>query len=182
MDELNDLYQVDGHAHSILDEIEVNLEQMAARYRIGDGRGATYVTAANNCAQDSSQAFYAATVNIRELVETARDQATWQATHPEQAERLERVRAVGRTLRPKLVGSNARRDDWRYGVENLGIHENILRNLLRGLGTWRTILPRKASDTYAEVFLQHGAALWVLRTNQIGGWDPAIEPIPAWTF
>jgi predicted Abi (CAAX) family protease len=43
-DELNDVYQVDGRAHSILDEIEVNLEQMAARYRIGDGRGATYVT------------------------------------------------------------------------------------------------------------------------------------------
>ncbi len=75
-----------------------------------------------------------------------------------------------------------RRADWRYGAENLGIAESSLHNLLRGLGTWRTVLPRKTSDTYAQIFLEHGASLWTLCTYQVGGHNPDIEPIPAWTF
>ncbi|MCU0549723.1 MAG: hypothetical protein MUC48_10285 [Leptolyngbya sp. Prado105] len=35
----------------------------------------------------------------------------------------------------------------------------------------RTLLPRKASDTIVKVFLDHGASAWVLRTNQVGGYD-----------
>ncbi len=60
-----------------MDAIRGNLEQMTARYRIGDGRGATYVAAANNCAQDYSQALYAAIIEIRELLETTTDLAAW---------------------------------------------------------------------------------------------------------
>lgn len=33
---------------------------MAARYRIGDGTGGTFVRPANNCTQDANQALYAA--------------------------------------------------------------------------------------------------------------------------
>jgi predicted Abi (CAAX) family protease len=181
-DEFNDPYQVDGRPYSIMDAIKGNLEQMAARYRIGDGRGATFVAAANNCAQDSSQAFYAAIVEIGELIETSQDLDGWAAANPAQANRLRSMRHLGGALRRKLVGGNARRADWHYAVENLGIDENPVLNLVRGLGTWRTLLPRKTSDTYARVFLDHGAALWVLGTYQVGGLDPNIEPIPAWTF
>jgi predicted Abi (CAAX) family protease len=39
------------------------------------------------------------------------------------------------------------------------------------------MLPRKASDTITELCLDHGAALWVLRTNQVGGENPDIEPV-----
>jgi predicted Abi (CAAX) family protease len=181
-DELNDLYLVDGRPYSVMDAIIRNLEQMAARYRIGDGRGATFVAAANNCAQDSSQAFYAAIVEVGELIETGQNVAEWAVANPEQAARLRRVQTIGHALQHKVVGGDARRADWRYGVENLGISENPIRNLLRGLGTWRTVLPRKASDTYAQVFLNAGATLWVLSTFQVGGYDPNIEPIPALTF
>jgi predicted Abi (CAAX) family protease len=181
-DELNDPYQVSGQSYSVMRAIKSNLEQMAARYRIGDGRGATYVAAANNCSQDSSQAFYAAIVEIGELIETSQNLDEWAAANPTQAARLRRVQQVGRALRRKLVGGDARRPDWRYGVENLGIDENPLRNLARGLGTWRTLLPRKTSDTCARVFLQQGAALWVLGAYQVGGLDPNIEPIPVFTF
>ncbi|MDI9549952.1 MAG: hypothetical protein QM346_20350 [Chloroflexota bacterium] len=179
---LNDLYPVDGRLYSVLDAIRDNLEQMAARYRIGDGRGATYVAAANNCAQDSSQALYAAIIEIRELLETSTDLAAWTAQHPEQAARLRKLQSLGQELRRKLVGGNARRADWRYGVQNLGITENPLRNFLRGLATWRTVLPRKTSDTFAQVFLEHDASLWTLCAYQVGGYNPDIEPIPAWTF
>ena len=181
-DELNDPYLVDGRPYSVMDAIAGNLEQMAARYRIGDGRGFTYVAAANNCAQDSSQAFYAAIVEIGELIATSQNLENWIETNPDQAARLRRVQHVGRALRRKLVGGNARRGDWHYAVENLGVDENPIRNIVRGLGTWRTLLPRKTSDTYAKVFLDHGAALWVLGTYQVGGSNPNIEPIPAWTF
>ncbi len=182
LDELNDKYRVGNRPYSVMDAIKANLEQMAARYRIGDGRGATYVAAANNCAQDSAQAFYAAIVEIRELVETSVDFDAWAAANPEQAARLEHLGRVGRTLRQKLLGGNPRRDDWRLGIENLGLGENSLRNLLRALGSWRTALPRKTSDTFAQAFLDHGAALWVLCYFQVGGLDPNIEPIAPWTF
>jgi len=54
--------------------------------------------------------------------------------------------------------------------------------LLRGLVSWRTMLPRLASDTIVELFLSQGAAMWVLRTNQVGGFDPDIEPVAPTTF
>jgi predicted Abi (CAAX) family protease len=39
------------------------------------------------------------------------------------------------------------------------------------------MLPRLASDTIVKIFLQAGASVWVLRTNQVGGFDPEIEPV-----
>ncbi len=49
--------------------------------------------------------------------------------------------------------------------------------LLIGIGSWRTMLPRLASKTIAKQFLQEGASIWVLRTSQVGGYDPDIEPV-----
>jgi len=56
-----------------------------------------------------------------------------------------------------------------------------LKNLGRGRLSWRTMLPRKASDTITGLCLDHGSALWVLRTNPIGGEDPNIEPVAPFT-
>jgi predicted Abi (CAAX) family protease len=53
---------------------------------------------------------------------------------------------------------------------------------MMGLGSWRTLLPRKASDTVVKVFLKYGASVWVLRTSQVGGADPDIEPIAPMTL
>lgn len=181
-DELNDPYGIEGQPYSVMDAIQANFEQMTARYRIGDGRGATFVAAANNCAQDSGQAFYAAIVEIGELIATSPNWDQWISANPLQAARLARIKKLGSALRQKLVGGNARRADWHYGIENLGIDENPLRNLLRGLGTWRTLLPRKTSDTFAQVFIEHGAKVWVLASFQVGGLDPNIEPIAPITF
>lgn len=181
-DELNDPYGIDGQPYSIMDAIRTNLDQMTARYRIGDGRGATFVAAANNCAQDSGQAFYSAIVEIGELIATSPNWESWVSANPDRAARLARVKKLGGALRKKLVGGNARRADWHYGVENLGIDENPLRNLMRGLGTWRTLFPRKTSDTFAQIFIEHGAKVWVLASFQVGGLDPNIEPIAPMTF
>ena len=45
------------------------------------------------------------------------------------------------------------------------------------LTNWRSLLPRLANDSLAEIFLNHGASLWLLQTYQVGGWDADIEPI-----
>lgn len=39
------------------------------------------------------------------------------------------------------------------------------------------MLPRQGHDQISRIFLDHGASLWFLRTNQIGGEDPNIEPV-----
>uniref|UniRef100_A0ACD5GS86 Uncharacterized protein n=1 Tax=Desertifilum tharense IPPAS B-1220 TaxID=1781255 RepID=A0ACD5GS86_9CYAN len=46
-----------------------------------------------------------------------------------------------------------------------------------GLMSWRSLFPRKASETVHKEFLYQGALIWVLRTNQVGGYDPDIEPL-----
>ncbi|MEH1850131.1 MAG: CPBP family glutamic-type intramembrane protease [Nostoc sp.] len=38
-------------------------------------------------------------------------------------------------------------------------------------------MPRQAQDDLATIFLKHGAIMQVLRTNQVGGWQPNITPI-----
>jgi len=121
-------------------------------------------------------------IEMGELIETSQNFEQWETINLTQAARLRRVKQVGQALRQKLVGGNARRADWRYEVENLGIDENPLHNVWRGLGTWRTLIPRKASDTFAKVFLAQGASLWSLATYQIGGHDPNVEPLSPLTF
>ena len=39
------------------------------------------------------------------------------------------------------------------------------------------MLPRQAHDQVSRIMLDHGATLWFLRTNQLGGEDLTIEPI-----
>jgi predicted Abi (CAAX) family protease len=38
------------------------------------------------------------------------------------------------------------------------------------------MLPRWAHDEIATIFLKQGASLWFIRTNQVGGFDPDIQP------
>jgi predicted Abi (CAAX) family protease len=39
------------------------------------------------------------------------------------------------------------------------------------------MLPRAAHDQLATLFLNQGGQLWLLETNQIGGWNPDILPV-----
>jgi len=136
------------------------LDAMTARYRIGDGTGVTYVGAANNCAQDSNQALFDALGDLGTKTPLAR--------------------ALLRALEP----FGRARDDWKARTANLGrtMEDAPWTGLLAGLTSWRTLLPRKASDTVAKIFLQHGADAYTLRTTQVGGLDPTIEPVVPMTF
>jgi predicted Abi (CAAX) family protease len=48
---------------------------------------------------------------------------------------------------------------------------------LDALLSLHSILPRRGHDAFAALFLQRGAPLWILRTNQIPGASPRYEPL-----
>jgi predicted Abi (CAAX) family protease len=173
-------FNINGTRRSPLDNMLNQLEAMTARYRIGDGTGGTYVGPANNCSQDSNQALFASIRSVSRAIATNQPLLqTWLADNPSQAPRYRQLLKVKDKLSRKLQPLGYPRTDWEANEFNLGttLEDEPLRNLWIGLGSWRTLLPRKASDTIASVFLEQGASVWVLRTNQIGGQDPDIEPI-----
>ncbi len=184
LDAFTGTYRIGSVEASPLELMTRQLQVMTARYRIGDGTGSTFVGLANNCVQDSNRALFASirtTVRILQanpqilqlLLETA-----------DQAQRFRTLQALGKDLERLLEPFGSPRADWEQNEYNLGstLEDNLLQNLWTGLGSWRTILPRKASDAIVQTFLKHGASVWVLRTNQIGGSDPEIEPIAPMTL
>jgi predicted Abi (CAAX) family protease len=178
-------FDFNGVQRSALYYMLMQLQVMTARYRTGDGTGGTYVGPANNCAQDSNQALFASLKymenQVRANVETLQQ---WQAEHPDQAERFEQLLRLGRELREYLQPLRGDYSAWERGEFNLGssLEDQPIRNLINGLGSWRTMLPRYASDTVVRIFLKYNASVWVLRTNQVGGYDPDIEPITPMTL
>jgi predicted Abi (CAAX) family protease len=180
-----DYYDFPDRRLSPLDYMLLQLEVMTARYRIGDGTGGTYVGAASNCAQDSNQALFASLRQIERQVEThSAFLQQWMSQNPEQAKQFQQLLDLQRELKAKLQPLGGPKSSWERNEFNLGstLEDDPLRNLMTGLGSWRTMLPRLASDTVVKTFLDHGASVWVLRTNQIGGYDPDIEPIAPMTL
>ncbi|WP_411871835.1 hypothetical protein [Vulcanococcus limneticus] len=174
-------YRIGDHSRSPLDGFDHQLTAMMARYRVGDGTGATFVGPANNCAQDSNQALFAA---IRALQQEIAHQdpaalRAWEQADREQAERLRALLRLERRLRHQLLPFAGLRPDWQRNAAVLGssLEDRPLDNLLRGLGSWRMLLPRLASETVVWTFLEAGASALILRSNQCGGEHPQIEPV-----
>lgn len=174
----------DGWKRSPLDEVIYQLEIMAARYRIGDGTGGTFVGPANNCTQDANQALYAALRRIAIAIRSHPDVEEWKQQNPEQLHRLEQLEQLGKDLKRLLLPWGTARADWKNRTEVLGstLEDNPMQNLIRSLLSWRTILPRLTSDEVTQAFLSQGGSAWVLRTNQIGGFDPDVEPVAPMTL
>lgn len=182
LDAFNRNYYFDDERRSPLTRMEAHLQAMTARYRIGDGTGGTFVGPSNNCSQDSNQALFASlqgtSLSLYRHADALIDQ------HPDQAEPLHQLARFGKELKDTLQPLGSLRPAWEKNEFNLGssIEDEPLRNLLMGLGSWRTVFPRKASDVVVHKFLKYGASAWVLRTSQVGGHDPDIEPIAPMTF
>lgn len=173
-------YETNGVHRTPLQLMMLQLQVMTSRYRTGDGTGGTYVGPANNCAQDSNQALFASLQQIeREIRANSEGWQRWAEHHPDQAQRFQQLLELGKDLKQELQAFGSLRADWERNEFNLGstLEDHPFHNLMMGLGSWRTMLPRFASDTVVKIFLNHGASVWVLRTNQIGGYDPDIEPI-----
>ena len=184
LDEFTDDYRGEGWLRSPLDRVMYELEIMAARYRIGDGTGATFVGPANNCVQDANQALYAALRKISRSIRTDSDIEQWKQQHPEQAQRLEQLEQLTEDFKHLLLPWGTARADWKNGDDALGstLEDNPIQSIVRGLITWRTLLPRLTSDEVTEVFLTQGGSAWMLQTTQVGGFNPDIAPVAPMTL
>ncbi len=184
LDVLED-YNFGGVTLSPLTEFQRQLEIMMARYRTGDGSGYSSVTPAASCVQDSNQALYITIETIKERINGDPNIARWFADHPDdpQTERFQRLLKLGERIYEVLIPRGTIRPDWRHNAETLAgikqrdypfMGENTLANVLL---SWQSMLPRNAHDVMSTVFFEHGAALWFLRTNQVGGFMPEILPL-----
>ncbi len=161
-------YAIGDRARTPLDSLAQHLDAMTARYRIGDGTGGTYVGAANNCAQDSNQALFAA----------LRDFDAHASVAPGDAARYARLTALVRDLRAALQPFGRPRRDWSDNAFDLGstMQADAWEQVRIGLGSWRVMLPRLAADTIVDTFVRHGADAWVLGTDQVHD-RPDLRPV-----
>jgi predicted Abi (CAAX) family protease len=185
LDALTQDYDFDGIRLSPLQELHQQLNVMMARYRIGDGTGAALVTPAQSCVQDSSQAVYQTIQLIEQRVRANPTIQAWlrsHARHP-QTQRFQQLVKLGQALEKELKPLGVVRSDWQQNTQELaGIQrqgDRFVRkdSWLTQLLSWRTVIPRVVHDQVMTIFLSHGAALWFLRTNQVGGWDANIAPL-----
>jgi len=183
-------YDFGGTRLSPLTELNRQLSIITARYRTGDGTGAANVTPATSCVQDSNQALFLTIQQIRETVEASPVIQQWWSSHPADptVKRFERLIALGEDLQTQLIPLGIVRPDWQTNAAILSGTSTQQRefsrtspdgtqNVVSALASWRTILPRQAQDDLSVLFLKHGAKLWFLRTNQVGGNNPDITPI-----
>lgn len=187
-------YHFDGINLSPLSEFKQQLHRMTARYRVGDGTGAAILTPARSCVQDSNQALYVTIERIESIV-TGKDRylvdteiESWMQENPNDPEtlRFNQLAALARSLEKELVPLGfVVQPDWRRNVEMLAgtaEDESKLPTTVKALTTWRTIFPRRAQDEIASILLKHQASLWVIRTNQVGGFNPDIDPVAPTTL
>ncbi|MFQ3663837.1 MAG: hypothetical protein SNJ69_15795 [Chloroflexaceae bacterium] len=178
IDALSGAFSIFGVEVTALEQIRKFLEVMEARYRIADGRGATFVGALNNCAQDSAQALFVAVREVGRILGARADVHTEMTDTPEEARRLEALQTLGEEIRRVLLPWGSARSDWEYEASVLGGGGS---GLLGAIGdvmkSWRTMLPPVMARALAEVFIEQGATIYALRTYQVGGDDPDVEPI-----
>ena len=180
LDALTQDYDFDGIRLSPLAELKQQLQIMMARYRIGDGTGAALVTPARSCVQDSNQALYRAIQEIKKKVKATEKIQNWLQDHPNdsQTQRFNQLVNLGQLLEDRLVPLGIVRRDWKKTKTIVGAsgNQSQICRIIRGVASWRTMLPRRAHDELASLLLTQGAQLWFIRTNQVGGWDSKIIP------
>jgi predicted Abi (CAAX) family protease len=175
-------YDFDGVKVSPLKEFTRQMEIMMARYRIGDGTGAAVVKPATSCVQDANQALYVTIKRIETAIKSNPAIQDWLKRYPDhpQTQRFRQLVELGRSLERQLLPLGMVRSDWQKNAQILAgtaLEPGNFRNLLAALTTWRTLLPRRAHDEIAAIFLKHQASVWSIRTYQVGGFDPDIEPL-----
>lgn len=189
LDNFIEPFQFGDYTLSLFGELLKQAQIMAARYRVGDGTGRSTVTPAISCVQDSNQALFIAIAQIREQVNQHPEVLAWIEQHPDDPEiqRITEFTQVGRALSNLLTPYGIVRPDWEQNAETLaGITPRselaTTNSLINAILSWQTMMPRWGHDAIARLFLQNGAQLWFLRTNIIGGDDPAIAPLPPTTL
>ncbi len=181
LDAVTQDYDFDGIQLSPMKEFMRQLDIMMARYRIGDGTGSSVVTPSTSCVQDANQALFVTIKQVEKQVASNPRIQEWLRRHPTDAQtlRFQQLVKLGRSLEKQLAPLGIIRSDWQENAENLAgtrTADGTLTTVLKAATTWRTMLPRRAHDEIATILLNNGATLWIIRTNQVGGFNPDIVP------
>lgn len=129
--------------------------------------------ATEQCSQDSNQALYVTIDKIENIVMDSEDVRKWLRDHPNAPDtiRFHSLQKLGRSISRQLAPLDVDRHDWKHnangfaGAEKEGMFTSCLQRVKR---MW-TIMPRRSHDDLCRTLLNHGAALWFIRTNQVGG-------------
>ena len=181
-------YDFDGVKLSPLTEFIEELREITARYRVGDGTGASLIKPTASCVQDSNQALYSTIYDIQRFVESNPTISQWLQKHPnhKQTQDFNELITLGNILEKQLVPLGIVRRDWQQNAKDLfgtnNKNHNIITTAIAMLRSWRTVLPKRAQDETAKIFLKQKAMAWILRTNQVGGFDDTISPVAPTTI
>jgi predicted Abi (CAAX) family protease len=176
----------------LLAALRLQAEVMMARYRSGDGRGVAAVTATTSCVQDSAQALWTTVELLRQGLLSGVSPSASHAGGESLKRAIEAVLVPFGIVRPDWHGNadliaTALRAADRAGPIASPVARPVVGPLvgpfqrgqspLDALLSLHSILPRRGHDAFAALFLQRGAPLWILRTNQIPGASPRYEPL-----
>ena len=149
------------------------LERMMARYRSGDGEGARKVSLTESCVQDSSQSLYSAIRNFKKLTKNDKEFMQRIKDNPgsEESIAFEKLDKTLHSLEKAVKPLRLARSDWKAFADHKPIPSGFgpISTAVRGLLSWKTVMPRRGNDNIAKKFLDSGSGLWVLRSNQMGG-------------
>ncbi len=181
-------YDFDGVQFSPLNEFIEELREITARYRVGNGTGASLITPTVSCVQDSNQALYATIHDIQQFVQSNPAINHWLQKHPKdkRTQYFNELITLGNILEKQLIPLGIVRRDWQENAKDLfgtnNKNDNIITIAVKMVKSWRTVFPKRAQDETAKIFLKQGARLWVLRSNQVGGFDHSITPVAPTTL
>jgi predicted Abi (CAAX) family protease len=185
-------YNFGGRVFSPMDALNRELEKMTARYRTGAGNGASVVTPATSCVQDSHAALYAALVKFERAIQQDSSIQKWLAANPGSVEAnfmgtnnphteyslpslIEKVRA-------QILPHFKIPQFWEENATELAVSRKQLQGFattLAGLNQSATLFPRSANDFMLTLLVRSfGARLWAIRSDGVGGYLPGLEPIP----
>ncbi|MBV6626528.1 MAG: CPBP family intramembrane metalloprotease domain-containing protein [Rivularia sp. (in: Bacteria)] len=181
-------YDFGGIKISPLAEFIEELREITARYRVGDGTGASLISPTASCVQDSNQALYATIHDLQNLVKSNPAINQWLQKHPDdkQTQYFNELISLGNILEKQLIPLGVVRRDWQQNAKDLfgtnSKNDNIFTTAIKMLQSWRTVLPKRAQNEITKIFLKQKATAWVLRTNQVGGYDDTIAPVAPTTI
>ncbi len=156
-------------------ELLLQTEIMMARYRTGDGTGISVVSPGTSCVQDSMQAFYIMMQKIKQQLQN----------HSLKDDPISKeFTALADALENEIIPFGIIRPDWQKNINTIsGINQRTgqffrFQDVRAALLTWQSMIPRRAADQMSRLFFEHGSSLNFIRTNEVGGYQSDIYPVP----
>ena len=179
---LSKYYEFDGFTFSPLKEIESGLYRIMARMRSGCGTGLSPVNMATSCSQDTAMTFDSVFRLISREYFNRASIKHWIKGNPthEQTIHLHQLMALfikwENYFKPLFIAPRR----WRAFHRNKTykkILPGFISRFFDALMTSRSIFPRSLHDGVGKIVLDSGGAVWLLRSNLIGGEIDGIEPL-----